>query len=187
VILKFLASTRSAGKSRSRRRTWIFLTRTHGQISSVDRCRPRVPRQCACVIAKRGGSRHESARGCKRRACRTPRRLLTDASRRNSAENLRGISESDAKRCTSDCTIGATKPFLDGVRDGRLQTRIDNSFPKDWFALHDVRFEELLRQRVCVAVAPQRPFCPPPAPFRLPRFAAEPLVGPHPRRLSELL
>src|SRR5437016_14559234 len=83
---------------RSRRRNWIFLTRTHGQVSSVDRRWPGVSRQCARVIAKRGRSRHESARGCKRRAYRTPRRLLTDASRRNSAENPTGISERNAKR-----------------------------------------------------------------------------------------
>src|SRR5205085_1916795 len=40
----------------------------------------------------------KSARRCKRRAHRTPRWLLTDASRRNSAENLAGISADDAKR-----------------------------------------------------------------------------------------
>jgi len=52
----------------------------------------------ARVITKRGRSRHQGARGCKRRAHRTPRWLLTDASRRNSAENLAGISADDAKR-----------------------------------------------------------------------------------------
>src|SRR5438105_169015 len=83
---------------RSRRRNWIFLARTHGQFSSIDRCRPGVPRQCTRVVAKRGRSRQKSARGCKRRACRTARRLLTDASRRNSAENLTDISEKNAKR-----------------------------------------------------------------------------------------
>src|SRR4029077_13543143 len=75
-----------------------FITRTHGQVSPVDRCGPGIPRQCARVIAKLGRSRHQSARGCKRRAYRTPRRLLTDANRRNSAENLTGISAGDAER-----------------------------------------------------------------------------------------
>src|ERR1700758_557732 len=52
----------------------------------------------ARAIAKRGRSRHESARGCNSRAYRTPRWLFTDANRRNSAENLTGISTGDAKR-----------------------------------------------------------------------------------------
>src|SRR5438094_7178823 len=77
---------------------WIFIAGTNGQVSSVDRCGPGVPRQCARVITKRGRCRHESARGCKRRAYRTPRRLLTDANCRNSAENVTGISGGDAKR-----------------------------------------------------------------------------------------
>src|SRR5437762_2470820 len=63
-----LAARAQPANPRSRRRNWIFLARTHGQVSSVDRCRPGVPRQCARVIAKRGRCRHESARGCKRRA-----------------------------------------------------------------------------------------------------------------------
>src|SRR6185369_14022267 len=93
-----LAARAQPTNPRSRRRNWIFLTRTHGQVSSVDRCGPGVTRRCARVIEKRGRSRHESAHGCKRRAYRTPRRLLTDANRRNSAENLAGISAGDAKR-----------------------------------------------------------------------------------------
>src|SRR4029077_6562760 len=93
-----LAACSQPANPRSRRRNWIFLTRTHGQVSSVDRCGPGVPRRCARVIEKRGRSRHESARDCKRRAYRTPRRLLTDANRRNSAENLAGISAGNAKR-----------------------------------------------------------------------------------------
>ena len=43
-------------------------------------------------------------------------------------------------------------------------------------ALHDVRFEELLRQRVCVAVAPQHPFARRRA-IPLTEVAAEPLIG----------
>src|SRR5207249_7677131 len=72
-----LAAGAQPANPRSRRRTWIFLARTYGQVSSVDRRRPGLPRQCASVIAKRGRSRHQSARGCKRRAYRTPRRLLS--------------------------------------------------------------------------------------------------------------
>src|SRR5206468_8565806 len=93
-----LAASAQPTNPRSRRRNWIFLTRTHSQVGSADRCGPGVPRQCARVIAKRGRSRHQSARGCKRRAYRTPRRLLTDANCRNSAENLTGISEKNARK-----------------------------------------------------------------------------------------
>src|SRR6266478_2951429 len=93
-----LAASAKPANPRSRSRNRIFITRTHGQVSSVNRCRPGVPRQCARFVTKRGRSRHESARGCKRGAYRTPRRLLTDASRRNSAENPTGISEKNAKR-----------------------------------------------------------------------------------------
>ena len=50
------------------------------------------------LLQKRGRSRHQSARGCQRRAYRTPRRPLADANRRNSAENLAGISLGNAKR-----------------------------------------------------------------------------------------
>src|SRR5207244_12091633 len=51
----------------------------------------------------------------------------------------------------------SSKTILEGVRDGRLQLGLITRSPKT-SALHDVRFEELLRQRVCVAVAPQHPF-----------------------------
>src|SRR5438552_2326508 len=87
-----LAAGAQPANSRSRRRNRIFITRTHGQVSPVNRCRPGVPRQCARVITKRGRSRHESARRCKRRAYRTPGRLLSGEHRRNFAENLTGIS-----------------------------------------------------------------------------------------------
>jgi len=58
------------------------------------------------LLQKRGRSRHESARGCKRRAYRAPRRLLTDTN----AEILRKSHGHFSERCqtsTSDCTIGA--------------------------------------------------------------------------------
>src|SRR6266550_5506664 len=71
-----LAASAKPANPRSRRRTWIWLARTHGQVGSVDRCGPSVPRECARVVTKRGRSRYESARGCKRRAHRTARRLL---------------------------------------------------------------------------------------------------------------
>src|SRR5229473_7377937 len=53
-----LAARAQPANPRSRRRNWIFLTRTHGQVSSVERCWPRVSRQCARVVTKRGRSRH---------------------------------------------------------------------------------------------------------------------------------
>src|SRR5438309_7256545 len=46
----------------------------------------------------------------------------------------------------------SNKIILDGVRDGRLQLGLITRSPKT-SALRDMRFEELLRQRVCVAVA----------------------------------
>jgi len=78
----------------------------------------------ARVITKRGRSRHQSARGCKRRAHRTPRWLLTDASRRNSAENLAGISADDAKRARQ---IARLEHQRHSRRDTRwpASTRID--------------------------------------------------------------
>src|SRR5947208_13174328 len=69
----------------------------------------------------------------------------------------------------------SNKTILDGVRDGRLQIGLITRSPKT-SALHDVRFEELLRQRVCVAVAPQHAFARRRA-IPLTEVAAEPLVG----------
>ena len=69
----------------------------------------------------------------------------------------------------------SNKTTLDGVRDGRLQLGLITRSPKTG-ALRDVRFEELLRQRVCVAVAPQHPFARRRA-IPLSEVAAEPLVG----------
>src|SRR5205814_10231210 len=51
----------------------------------------------------------------------------------------------------------SNKTILDGVRDGRLQLGLITRSPRT-SALHDVRFEELFRQRVGVAVAPQHAF-----------------------------
>ena len=69
----------------------------------------------------------------------------------------------------------SNKTILDGVRDGRLQIGLITRSPKT-SALHDVRFEELFRQRVCVAVAPQHPFARRRA-IPLTEVAAEPLIG----------
>src|SRR5436190_6222926 len=124
-----LAASAKPANPRSRRRNWIFLARTHCQVSSVDGCRPGVPRQCARVIAKRGRCRHESARGCKRRAYRTPRRLLTDANCRNSAENLTGISASDAKRPRQIARLEQQRYSHWDTR-WPASTRIDRSSPE---------------------------------------------------------
>src|SRR5690349_14500885 len=51
----------------------------------------------------------------------------------------------------------SNKDILDGIRDGRLQLGLI-VLPTKASALHDVRFEELFRERVCLAVAPQHPF-----------------------------
>ena len=69
----------------------------------------------------------------------------------------------------------SNKTILEGVRDGRLQLGLITRSPKT-SALPDVWFEELLRQRVCVAVAPQHPFARRRA-IPLTEVAAEPLVG----------
>ena len=47
--------------------------------------------------------------------------------------------------------------ILTGIRDGRLQLGLIVP-PLKTSALHDVRFEELFHERVCVAVALQHPF-----------------------------
>ena len=69
----------------------------------------------------------------------------------------------------------SNKTVLDGVRDGRLQLGLITRSPKAG-ALRDVRYEELFRQRVCVAVAPQHAFARRRA-IPLSEVAAEPLVG----------
>src|ERR1700746_3067524 len=46
-----LAARAKPANPRSRRRNWIFLTRTHCQVSSADRCGRGVPRQGARVVA----------------------------------------------------------------------------------------------------------------------------------------
>src|SRR6184192_2607845 len=69
----------------------------------------------------------------------------------------------------------SNKTILEGVRDGRLQLGLITRSPKAG-ALHDVWFEELLRQRVCVAVAPQHAFARRRT-IPLTDVAAEPLIG----------
>ncbi|PYL44795.1 MAG: LysR family transcriptional regulator, partial [Verrucomicrobia bacterium] len=67
------------------------------------------------------------------------------------------------------------KTILDGVRDGRLQLGLIVP-PTKASSLHDLRYEELFHERVCVAVAPQHPFARRRA-IPLTEVAAEPLVG----------
>ena len=67
------------------------------------------------------------------------------------------------------------KTILDGVRDGRLQLGLIVP-PTKASSLHDLRYDELFNERVCVAVAPQHPFARRPA-IPLTEVAAEPLVG----------
>jgi DNA-binding transcriptional LysR family regulator len=67
------------------------------------------------------------------------------------------------------------KTILDGVRDGRLQLGLIVP-PTKASSLHDLRYDELFHERVCVAVAPQHPFARRPA-IPLTEVAAEPLVG----------
>jgi DNA-binding transcriptional LysR family regulator len=51
----------------------------------------------------------------------------------------------------------SNKDTLDGIRDGRLELGLITAPPKG-SSLRDLRYAELFRQRVCVAVAPQHPF-----------------------------
>src|SRR6266446_8626282 len=101
-----LAARAQPANPRSRRRNWIFLARTHGQVSSVDRCGPGI---------------------------------------------------------------------LNGIRDGRLQLGLIVP-PLKASTLHDVRYEELFHERVCVAVALQHPFARRRA-IPITEVAAEPLIG----------
>jgi LysR family transcriptional regulator, benzoate and cis,cis-muconate-responsive activator of ben and cat genes len=67
------------------------------------------------------------------------------------------------------------KNILDAIRDGRLQLGLIVP-PAKASALHDLRYEELFRIRVCVLVAPQHPFARRRA-IPLAKVAAEPLIG----------
>ena len=69
----------------------------------------------------------------------------------------------------------SNKDILDGIRDGRLQLGLIVP-PLKASALHDVRYEELFHERVCVAVAPQHPFARRRA-IPIAEIAAEPLIG----------
>jgi DNA-binding transcriptional LysR family regulator len=65
--------------------------------------------------------------------------------------------------------------ILNGIRDGRLQLGLIVP-PLKASALHDVRYEELFHERVCVAVALQHPFARRRA-IPIAEVAAEPLIG----------
>jgi DNA-binding transcriptional LysR family regulator len=69
----------------------------------------------------------------------------------------------------------SNKDILDGIRDGRLQLGLIVP-PTKASALHDVRYEELFHERVCVAVAPEHPFARRRA-IPIAEVAAEPLIG----------
>ena len=63
----------------------------------------------------------------------------------------------------------------DGLHDGRLQLGLIVP-PLKASALHDLRYEELFHERVCVAVALQHPFARRRA-IPITEVAAEPLIG----------
>lgn len=67
------------------------------------------------------------------------------------------------------------KDIRDGIRDGRLQLGLISP-PTKASLLQDLQFEELFRERVCVAVAPQHPFARRRA-IPIAEVAAEPLIG----------
>ena len=67
------------------------------------------------------------------------------------------------------------KDILDGIRDGRLQLGLIVP-PAKASALHDLRYEELFHERVCVAVAPQHPFARRRA-IPITEVVAEPLIA----------
>src|SRR2546423_878544 len=61
-----LAAGAKPANPRSRRRTWILFTRTHGQVSSVDRCGPGVPRHLRRRLRRGNPARNGGA------VCRSP-------------------------------------------------------------------------------------------------------------------
>ena len=67
------------------------------------------------------------------------------------------------------------KDILDGLRDGRLQLGLIVP-PLKASTLHDLRYEELSHERVCVAVSPQHPFARRRV-IPISEVAAEPLIG----------
>jgi len=69
----------------------------------------------------------------------------------------------------------SNKDILDGIRDGRLQLGLIVP-PTKASTLHDVRYEELFHERVCVAVAPQHSFARRRT-IPIAEVAAEPLIG----------
>jgi len=69
----------------------------------------------------------------------------------------------------------SNKDILDGIRNGRLQLGLI-ILPTKASALHDLRYEELLKERICVAVAPKHPFAQRRA-IPITEVAAEPLIG----------
>ena len=69
----------------------------------------------------------------------------------------------------------SNKDVVDGIRDGRLQLGLIVP-PTTASALHDVRYEELFHERVCVAVAPQHPFARRRT-IPITEVASEPLIG----------
>jgi DNA-binding transcriptional LysR family regulator len=69
----------------------------------------------------------------------------------------------------------SSKDILDRIRDDRLQLGLIVP-PAKASALHDLRYEELFHERVCVAVAPQHPFAPR-STVPIAEVAAEPFIG----------
>src|ERR1700756_3017416 len=69
----------------------------------------------------------------------------------------------------------SNQAIRDGIRDGRLQLGLIIP-PAKASAMHDLRFEELFHERVCVAVAPEHPFARRRA-IPIAEVAAEPLIG----------
>ena len=94
--------------------------------------------------------------------------------RRNSAENPTGISAGDAKRARQIARLGQQRNSRWATR-WPASTRTDRS-SAEASSLHDLRYEELFHERVCVAVAPQHPFARRRA-IPLTEVATEPLIG----------
>jgi len=69
----------------------------------------------------------------------------------------------------------SNQAILDGVRDGRLQVGLIVR-PAKANSLHDLRYEELFHERVCVAVSPQHPFARRRT-IPISEVATEPLIG----------
>src|SRR5437660_12380457 len=109
-----LAARAKPANPRSRRRNWIFLTRTHGQVSSVDR---RGPGRSSTMLARYCKTRTKPSRKRARLLAQSLPNSTSATHRRQPPKFCRkpyGHFSGQCQTSTSNCTIGATTPFSMG-------------------------------------------------------------------------